>query len=245
MPRSASNWSPSLVLTKPPPEAWGDSGRFCIKVSPAVIEDERSKNVFVFTKKAFFLLMLCLPFYFLLSDSSALDTQVFAHFLPAAMCICYSLARACVCPHICLVFGRVRLRWACHTSELNLKTTLTRVPVFLNWSPLHRCECSMCLRAILLSLCDACPFITILFPRMICVLDWVFWPARRERYTIDESGPKHQERQNAQSWAHKIHWCGIISYFARGAPLLLSYHLSYPKLTSECVGFKEFLGWFF
>lgn len=24
--------------------------------------------------------MLCLPFYFLLSDSSALDTQVFAHF---------------------------------------------------------------------------------------------------------------------------------------------------------------------
>lgn len=54
--------------------------------------------------------MLCLPFYFLLSDSSALDTQVSAHYLPAAMCICDSLARACVCPHVCLVFDRVRLR---------------------------------------------------------------------------------------------------------------------------------------
>lgn len=167
----------------------------------------------------------------------------FRSFLPAAMCICDSLARACVCPHICLVFGCVRLRWACHTPELNLKTSLTRVPVFLSWGPLHRCEYSMCLRAILLSLCDACPFITILFPRMICVSNWVFWSARRERYTIDESGPKHQERQNSQSWAHKIHWCGIISYFAWGAPLLLSYRLSYPKLTSECVGFKEPLVW--
>lgn len=79
-------------------------------MSPAVIEDERSKKCVCLFKKSFSLLMLCLPFYFLLSDSSALDTQVSAHYLPAAMCICDSLARACVCPHVCLVFDRVRLR---------------------------------------------------------------------------------------------------------------------------------------
>lgn len=98
----------------------------------------------------------------------------------------------------------------------------------------------MCLWAILLSLCDACPFITILFQRMICVWNSVFWSARRERYTIDKSGLKHRERQDSQSWALKLHWCGIILYFASGAPLLLlSYHLSCPKLNSECDGYKK------
>lgn len=51
------------------------------------------------------------------------------------------------------------------------------------------------------------------FRRMICVSNWVFWSVRRERYTIAKSGPKHRERQNSQSWAHKLHWGGIILYF--------------------------------
>lgn len=64
---------------------------------------------------------------------------------------------------------------------------------------------------------------------------------RSECCTIGKSGLKHQERQNSQSWAHKLHWCGIIWSFAcsaslpsRCAVLLLSYHLSYPGLTSKC-----------
>lgn len=78
------------------------------------------------------------------------------------------------------------------------------------------------------------------FQRMICVSNWVLWSVRRERYTIAKSGPKHRERQNSQSWAHKLHWGGIILYFAWSAPLLLpSCHLSYPKLTSEFVGWGE------
>lgn len=229
-----------------PPFCWKslslrcDSFGFCVKVVGQWWKMKVLINVFVF-KKNFWLLMLCLPFYFLLSDSSALDTQVFTHYYqqPCAFVI---LLHVHVLVHICLVFGHVRLRGVFHTSELNLKTTPIQVPVFLNRSPLRRCEGSMCLTAILLSLCDACPFITILFQRMICVSNWVFWLARRECYTIDKSGLKHQERQNSPFWAHKLHWCGIISYFAWGAPLfLLSYHLSYPKLTSECVGLKELL----
>lgn len=77
---------------------------------------------------------------------------------------------------------------------------------------------------------------------MICVSNWVFWSARRERYTTDKSGPKHQERQNSQSWAHKLHWVGIILNFAWGALLFLQFfYLSYPKLTSQCVGFEKLL----
>ncbi len=76
---------------------------------------------------------------------------------------------------------------------------------------------------------------------MICVYNWPFWSERREGYTIGKSGPKHQERQNSQSWAHKLHWCGIIWSFACGAslPVLYSplYHLFYPELTSHCTVF--------
>lgn len=76
--------------------------------------------------------------------------------------------------------------------------------------------------------------------KMICVSNWTFWSVRRECYTIGKSGLKHQERQNSQSWAHKLHWCGIISSFACGASLsspcavlILSCHLSYPELASN------------
>lgn len=168
---------------------------------------------------SFSLLTLCLPFYFLLSDSSALDTQVFSHYShqPCAFVI---LLHVHVFVHmfvLCLVmWGFVEF-----VTPLTLKTTLLWTPLFPNCSPTCRCECSMCLRAILLSLCDACPFITIVFQRMICVSNWVFWSARKECYTIDKSGPKHQERQNSQSWAHKLHWGGIILYFAWGTPLFL------------------------
>lgn len=155
------------------------------------------------------------------------------------MCICDSLARACVCPHVCLVFGRVRLCGVCQTSEFknNTNPSCSFPELVLSVGVNAACapEPFYCH-------CDACPFITILFQRMICVSNWVFWSARRERYTIDKSDPKHQERQNSQSWAHKLHWGRIILYFAWGAPLfLLSFHLSYPKLTSECVGFEKLL----
>lgn len=68
-----------------------------------------------------------------------------------------------------------------------------------------------------------------------------------EGYTIGKSGLKHQERQNSQSWAHKLHWCGIIWSFAFGAclpspcaVLLLLYHLSCPELTSKWTAFSQF-----
>lgn len=79
-----------------------------------------------------------------------------------------------------------------------------------------------------------------IFQKMICFkLD--IWSEWRECYTIGISGLKHQERQNSQSRAHKLHWCGIIWSFACGASLpspcavlLLSCHLSRPELTSKC-----------
>lgn len=81
--------------------------------------------------------------------------------------------------------------------------------------------------------------------KVICVSNWTFWSVRREHYTIGKSGLKHQERQNSQSWAHKLHWCGIIWSFACGASLpspcavlLLAHHLSYPELTSKCTVFS-------
>lgn len=184
--------------------------------------------------------MLCLPLYFLLSDSSALDTQVFSHYY-------HQLCAFVVFLHVhvlvdTFVLCLVVWNFVEFVTPLNLGKTQIWALLFLNWSPICRCECSMCLWAILLSRCDACPFITILFERMICVSDWVFWSARRERYTIDKSGPKRQERQNSQSWAHKLHWGGIILYFALSSPLfLISFPLSYPKLTSECVGFEKLL----
>lgn len=76
--------------------------------------------------------------------------------------------------------------------------------------------------------------------KVIYVSNWVFWSVKTEHYTIGISGPKHQERQNSQSWVHKLHWCGIIWSFAVGASLpspcallLLSYRLFYPELTSK------------
>lgn len=60
------------------------------------------------------------------------------------------------------------------------------------------------------------------FQKMICVSNCLqlFWSVRKECYTIGKSGLKHRERQNSQSWAHKLHWCGIIWSFACGASLL-------------------------
>ena len=105
----------------------------------------------------------------------------------------------------------------------------------------------MRLWAIVLSLCAGCPFCSSLFQKKkICVSNWPFWSVRREHYTIGKSGLKHRERQNSLSWAHKLHWCGIIWSFACGASLpspcavrLPSYHLSYPQLTSKCTVFSH------
>lgn len=82
------------------------------------------------------------------------------------------------------------------------------------------------------------------FQKMICVSNWLFWSVRKECYTVDKSGLKHRERQNSQSWAHKLHWCGIIWSFACGASLLPvlyspSHHSSYPELTSNCTVFCQ------
>lgn len=62
------------------------------------------------------------------------------------------------------------------------------------------------------------------------------WSVRKERYTIGKSGLKHQERQNSQSWAHKLHWCGIIRSFAFGASLL-------PVLRSSSLIIYLILSW--
>lgn len=83
-----------------------------------------------------------------------------------------------------------------------------------------------------------CHFVLVILPflpfkKMICFSNWTFWLVRRECYTISKSGPKHQKRQT-ESWAHKLHWCGIIWSFACGASLpslsLLSFILSWNDL---------------
>lgn len=80
-----------------------------------------------------------------------------------------------------------------------------------------RCEreCSMFHRALLLLLCDGhrvIPFQRkndLYFKLDHLVSEW-------ECYTIGKSGLEQQERQNSQSWADKLHWCGTIWSFACG-----------------------------
>lgn len=57
--------------------------------------------------------------------------------------------------------------------------------------------------------------------------------------------PRVAKLSSQKSWAHKLHWCGIIWFFACGASLpslcavlLLSYHLSYPELTFKYTVFS-------
>lgn len=78
-----------LLLTKPLPEARWDSRLGYFKKVFAklelrrltMIEDEDLMNVFVLkTKQKLFFANYLPSFYFLLSDSSALDTQVFSHY---------------------------------------------------------------------------------------------------------------------------------------------------------------------
>lgn len=58
---------------------------------------------------------------------------------------------------------------------------------------------------------------------MICISNWLFWSVKKECYTIGNFGLKHQERQNSESWAYKLHWCGIIWSFACGGFLPVLY----------------------
>lgn len=70
-----------------------------------------------------------------------------------------------------------------------------------------------------------------------CVSKRLPGSVREERYTIGKSALQHEGRQNSQSWAHKLHWCGIIRPFAFGAslpPVFSSSSLSYPELTPNC-----------
>ena len=53
-----------------------------------------------------------------------MDTQVFSHYYHQT-CAFVILLHVHVCPHVCLVFGRVRLCGVCHTSKFENNTDLS------------------------------------------------------------------------------------------------------------------------
>lgn len=142
---------------------------------------------------------------------------------------------------------RYMVRWCIFATASCVYLYVRSVSLWINWS-------NMCQYKRMRSACafepSWCHFVLVIllflsFQKMICVPNWTFWSVRREHYTIGKSGLKHQERQNSQSWAHKLHWCGIIWFFACGASLpspcavlLLFCHLSYPDLTSKYTVFS-------
>lgn len=185
--------------------------------------------------------------HFLFSDSSALDTQVLSH------CLSSTTWTLVISMHVHLfVYMLVNVSffgiWCdgmcgfCVSLELDLKKDVY-LSVSVN-------VCLFSLDTVRIQHVPYCHFVLVIllflsFQKMICVSNWTFWSLRRECYTIGKSGLKHQERQNSQSWAHELHWCGIIWSFACGASLpspcavlLLPYHLSYPQLTSKCTVFS-------
>lgn len=200
------------------------------------------------------------PVVFFLSDSSALDSQVLSHcllwttwrlvrFPCMCMCLCALLhlplclsicAGVCLCVYLSLNYWYdicvYCLPVKCYESDYvcGLKVTA--------------CDCKVaaydldgCI-VILLSFCVVYHFLQ----NMICVSYLTIWSEWRECYTTGKSGLKHWERQNSQSWVHKLHWCGIMRSFACGTSLpslctVLLFSFLCPKLTLMCTGYVQVL----